>query len=46
VVELPISFCERRAGASKLAGHVALEAGWRVAALRLQSRRKAADSPI
>ena len=30
VVELPITFTERREGESKLTGHVALEAAWRV----------------
>jgi hypothetical protein len=43
VVELPITFRERREGQSKLSGHVALEAAWHVPALRLQSRRAAAD---
>ena len=36
VVELPITFRERREGASKLTGHVALEAAWRVPAMRLR----------
>ena len=36
VVEVPITFRERREGASKLTGHVALEAAWRVPALRLR----------
>ena len=43
VVELPITFRERGEGRSKLSGHVALEAAWRVPALRLQSRRPVAD---
>jgi dolichol-phosphate mannosyltransferase len=38
VVELPITFRERREGASKLSGHVALEAAWRIPALRLRRR--------
>ena len=38
VVELPITFRERREGASKLTGGVALEAAWRVPALRLRPR--------
>jgi dolichol-phosphate mannosyltransferase len=38
VVELPITFSERREGESKLSGHVALEAAWRVPALRLPPR--------
>jgi dolichol-phosphate mannosyltransferase len=41
--EVPITFTERRAGASKLSGAIALEAAWRVPALRLQSRRLRAD---
>jgi dolichol-phosphate mannosyltransferase len=43
VSEVPITFTERRAGASKLSGAIALEAAWRVPALRLQSRRVLAD---
>ncbi len=43
VTEVPITFTERRAGASKLSGAIALEAAWRVPALRLQSRRVLAD---
>jgi dolichol-phosphate mannosyltransferase len=39
VVELPITFRERREGESKMTGHVAFEAAWRVPALRLRSRR-------
>ena len=38
VVEVPITFRERREGESKMTGHVALEAAWRVPALRLQPR--------
>ena len=38
VVELPITFRERREGESKLTGHVALEAAWRIPALRLRRR--------
>jgi dolichol-phosphate mannosyltransferase len=37
VTELPITFRERREGASKLSGHVALEAAWRIPALRLRA---------
>jgi dolichol-phosphate mannosyltransferase len=37
VVELPITFRERREGESKLTGHVALEAAWRIPALRLRA---------
>ena len=36
VVELPITFRERREGESKMTGHVALEAVWRIPALRLR----------
>jgi dolichol-phosphate mannosyltransferase len=43
VTEVPITFTERRAGASKLSGAIALEAAWRVPVLRLQSRRVIAD---
>jgi dolichol-phosphate mannosyltransferase len=43
VTELPITFRERREGESKLSGTVALEAAWRVPALRLQAGRRAAD---
>jgi dolichol-phosphate mannosyltransferase len=35
VVEVPITFRERREGESKLDGRVALEAAWRIPALRL-----------
>jgi dolichol-phosphate mannosyltransferase len=35
VVELPITFRERREGESKLDARVALEAAWRIPALRL-----------
>jgi dolichol-phosphate mannosyltransferase len=43
VVELPIVFRERREGESKMTGRIALEAAWRVPALRLQLRRPAVD---
>jgi len=43
VAELPIVFHERREGESKMSGAIALEAAWRVPALRLQFRRGAAD---
>src|SRR5207302_3892292 len=39
VVEIPIAFGERGAGASKMGPGIALEALWRVPALRLQSIR-------
>jgi dolichol-phosphate mannosyltransferase len=35
VVEVPIRFGERRAGQSKMSSRIALEAAWRVAAMRL-----------
>jgi dolichol-phosphate mannosyltransferase len=43
VVELPIVFSERHEGRSKMTGRIALEAAWRIPALRLQSRRGGAD---
>ena len=43
VTELPIVFHERREGDSKMSGAIALEAAWRVPALRLQSRGLRAD---
>ena len=36
VVELPIAFRERREGESKMTGGVALEAAWRIPAMRLR----------
>src|SRR5829696_2000296 len=39
VAEVPITFSERREGASKLDRGVALEAAWRIPALRLAARR-------
>jgi dolichol-phosphate mannosyltransferase len=39
VVELPIRFRERRVGDSKMSGRIALEAAWRVPALRYGPRR-------
>ena len=38
VVELPIVFSERRAGSSKMTARIALEAVWKVPALRLRLR--------
>jgi dolichol-phosphate mannosyltransferase len=43
VVELPIVFCERPEGESKMTWRIALEAAWRIPALRLQSRGTGAD---
>ena len=40
VTELPIVFRERREGESKMSGAIALEAAWRVPALRLQFRAR------
>jgi dolichol-phosphate mannosyltransferase len=39
VVEVPIRFRERRLGESKMSAHIALEAAWRVPALRYGPRR-------
>ena len=36
VVEVPIAFRERREGASKMSGRIALEAMWRVPQMRLR----------
>jgi dolichol-phosphate mannosyltransferase len=38
VVEVPITFHERRVGESKMTGAIVLEAAWRVPALRLRTR--------
>ena len=43
VSEVPIVFHERRAGASKMSAWIALEAMWKVPALRLRGGRRAAD---
>ena len=43
VTELPIVFHERREGDSKMSRAIALEAAWRVPALRLQFRGRGAD---
>jgi dolichol-phosphate mannosyltransferase len=39
VVEVPITFRDRRVGESKMTGSIVLEAVWRVPALRLRGRR-------
>jgi dolichol-phosphate mannosyltransferase len=39
VVEVPITFRDRRVGDSKMTGSIMLEAAWRVPALRLRGRR-------
>ena len=39
VVEVPIRFRERRLGESKMSARIALEAAWRVPALRYGPRR-------
>ena len=39
VVEVPITFRDRRVGDSKMTGPIMLEAAWRVPALRLRGRR-------
>jgi dolichol-phosphate mannosyltransferase len=38
VREIPITFTERRAGSSKMNARIALEAVWKVPALRLRGR--------
>ena len=38
VVEVPITFRDRRVGQSKMTGAVVLEAAWRVPAMRLRGR--------
>ena len=43
VTEVPIVFRERREGESKMSRAIALEAAWRVPALRLQFRGGRAD---
>ena len=40
VVELPITFRERRVGSSKMTARIAVEAVWKVPALRLRGRAK------
>jgi dolichol-phosphate mannosyltransferase len=42
VLELPITFRERRIGSSKMTARIALEAIWKVPALRLRGRAKKA----
>jgi dolichol-phosphate mannosyltransferase len=39
VLEVPITFRDRRVGESKMTGAIVLEAAWRVPALRLRGRR-------
>jgi dolichol-phosphate mannosyltransferase len=41
VAEVPITFRERRAGASKMSRSIVLEAAWRVPQLRLGRRSRA-----
>jgi len=38
IVEIPICFCERRAGASKMSGMIVAEAAWKIPLLRLTGR--------
>jgi dolichol-phosphate mannosyltransferase len=45
VTEVPIVFRERRLGRSKMTARIALEAVWKVPALRLRLRRPAAADP-
>jgi dolichol-phosphate mannosyltransferase len=37
VQEIPITFVERRAGASKMTGAIVIEAAWKVPLLRLRA---------
>ncbi|HYM57135.1 MAG TPA: hypothetical protein VES79_04160 [Solirubrobacteraceae bacterium] len=46
VVEIPIVFTERREGRSKMTGGIALEAAWRVPALRSGARRRLPTSEV
>jgi len=46
VVELPITFRERREGQSKMTGRIAVEAIWLVPGLRLAASRKRALRPM
>ena len=39
VIEIPITFRDRRVGESKMTGAIAAEAAWRVPALRIRGRR-------
>lgn len=39
IVEVPVVFVDRRAGASKMSGHIVAEAIWRVWAMRFTRRR-------
>ena len=47
IVEIPIIFRERRAGASKMSGPIIAEAGWKIPLLRLEEfspkRRRRAE---
>jgi dolichol-phosphate mannosyltransferase len=45
VVEVPIVFRDRRAGTSKMNARIAVEAVWKVPALKLRSRRERALPP-
>ncbi len=45
VVEVPITFCDRTAGASKMTAAIVAEAVWKVPALRLRARRAPARRP-
>ena len=46
VVELPIVFSERREGASKMSWPIAVEAAWRVPALRSRQRAQLPKNPL
>jgi dolichol-phosphate mannosyltransferase len=46
VVEVPITFCDRTAGASKMTAAIVAEAVWKVPALRLRAVRGHLDGPL
>jgi dolichol-phosphate mannosyltransferase len=46
VVEVPITFCDRTAGASKMTMAIVAEAVWKVPALRLRAVRGRLDGPL
>jgi dolichol-phosphate mannosyltransferase len=46
VVEVPITFCDRTAGASKMTTSIVAEAVWKVPALRLRSLRAPLDERL
>jgi dolichol-phosphate mannosyltransferase len=46
VVEVPITFCDRTAGSSKMTTAIVAEAVWKVPALRLRARRTPIDGRL